>query len=157
MARILIAYYSRTGNTQKMADGVGEGVTQAGVECDIMPVADVDIDALTGYDGIILGSPTYYGHPAAELKQLVDGSVVHHGQLTGKIGGAFATCGVMGGGVETTVRAILDAMLVHGMIIQGTPSGGHYGPVTIGAPDAKTLKECAALGARVAALVQMLT
>jgi len=157
MARILVAYYSRTGNTQKMAAGVGEGATQAGVECDIMPVADVDIDALAGYDGIILGSPTYYGHPAAELKQLVDGSVVHHGKLSGKVGGAFATCGVMGGGVETTVRAILDAMLVHGMIIQGTSSGGHYGPVTIGAPDAQILKECVALGARVAALVQKLT
>ena len=154
MARILVVYHSRSGNTQKMAESVAEGAKQAGADCDVKNVSEVKADTLTGYDGIILGSPTYYGHPAAELKKLMDDSVAHHGKLSGKVGGAFATCGVLGGGVETTVRAMLDALLVHGMIVQGTASGGHYGPVSVGAPDAQARKECLALGVRVTALVQ---
>ena len=156
MARILVVYYSRTGNTQKMAQSVCKGVKDSGAECDLKPVSDVNADSLTGYDGIILGSPTYYGHPAAELKQLLDASVAHHGELAGKVGGAFASCGVLGGGAETTVRAMLDALLIHGMIIQGTASGAHYGPVSVGSPDAPAAKECEHLGARVAELVRKL-
>ena len=67
MARILVTYYSRGGNTRKMAESVGQGAAESGVECDVKPVAEVDADALKEYAGIILGSPTYYGHPAAEV------------------------------------------------------------------------------------------
>jgi len=156
MARILVVYYSQTENTQKMAENVCKGVKESGAECDLKPVSEVTPDTLTGYDGIILGSPTYYGHPAAELKQLLDASVAHHGELTGKVGGAFATCGVLGGGAETTVRAMLDALLIHGMVVQGAVSGAHYGPVSVGSPDTQAAKECAQLGARVGELVRKL-
>jgi len=47
-------------------------------------------------------------------------------------------------------------MLIHGMIVQGTTEGGHYGPVAIGGPDEKTLKECRNSGKRVAILVKKL-
>jgi len=156
MARVLVVYYSKGGNTSKMAESVGGGVRNRGLACDVKPVSAVEPDALKQYDGIILGSPTYYGHPAAELKALVDASVVHHGQLAGKVGGAFASCGVLGGGSETTVRALLDALLIHGMVVQGTASGGHYGPVSVGPPDEAALKECVLLGERVADLVKKL-
>ncbi len=156
MARVLIAYYSRGGHTKSMAEAVARGVKNRSVECDLKSVAEVDLDILKGYDGIILGSPTYYGHPAAELKALLDASVKYHKQLAGKVGGAFASCGVLGGGGETTVRALLDALLIHGMIIQGHPSGAHYGPVSVGAPDDEALQACALLGERVADLVSRL-
>jgi len=44
-------------------------------------------------------------------------------------------------------------MLIHGMIIQGTSSGDHYGPVSIGSPDRRAEKLCVSLGKRVADLV----
>lgn len=157
MSKVIVVYYSKGGNTEKMAQSAAQGVRNRGVECDLKPVSEVSPDALTEYDGIILGSPTYYGHPAAELKALIDASVKHHGELAGKVGGALASCGVLGGGAETTVRALIDALLIHGMIVQGTASGGHYGPVSVGTPDKEALKECQQLGERVADLVEKLT
>ena len=157
MAKVIVIYYSSSGNTQKMAESVAQGVRNRGIECDVKPVSEVKPEVMKEYDGIILGSPTYYGHPAAELKELIDASVKYHKQLAGKVGGAFASCGVLGGGAETTIRALIDALLIHGMVVQGTASGAHYGPVSIGSPDEEALKECQALGDRVAALVEKLT
>jgi len=156
MAKVLVAYYTRGGNTGKMAEAVADGVREADVACDLKPVAEVSADDLAAYEGVILGSPTYYGHPAAEMKALIDQSVKLHGRLAGKVGGAFASCGVRGGGAETTVRALLDALLIHGMVVQGTASGAHYGPVAVGAPDDAGLKDCRELGRRVADLVKRL-
>jgi len=47
-------------------------------------------------------------------------------------------------------------MLIHGMVVRGDHRGDHYGPVAIGAPDARSKKLCVALGKRVAALVKQL-
>ena len=66
MAKVLIVYYSRGGNTQKMAEYVSEGVEAVGVECMVKKAEDATAEDLKEREGIILGSPTYYGHPAAE-------------------------------------------------------------------------------------------
>ncbi len=52
---------------------------------------------------------------AAEVKQLIDESVMHHRRLGGKVGAAFATSGVAGGGCETTILDILHSLLVRGV------------------------------------------
>lgn len=153
MAKILVSYYSRTNHTRHMAELVGEGVAaESKATVDVKPVADVKPDDLLGYDAIILGSPTYYGTMAAELKRLIDDSVAFHGQLAGKVGGAFTSSGNVGGGNETTVMDILKALLIHGMVVQGTASGDHYGPVAVGDPDDRAAEECRKLGQQVAEL-----
>ena len=93
-----------------------------------------------------------YGGMAGRLKDFFDSSVVHHGKLSGKVGGAFTSSANIGGGNETTVLNILQAMLIHGMIVQGTAEGDHYGPVSIDAPDDRAKAQCEALGRRVASL-----
>ena len=151
--KVLVAYFSRTGNTEKMARAVAEGVSEVeGVEVALKRVEEVDVEELKEYDGIVLGSPTYYGQMAAEVKRLVDDSVKLHGELEGKVGAAFSSCGAMGGGCETTVLSILKAMLIHGMIVQGDPEWHHYGVVAIGKPRRETLEACKRLGRRVAEL-----
>ena len=105
-------------------------------------------------DAIVIGSPTYYGSMAAEIKKLLDDSVKFHGKLDGKIGAAFASSANIAGGNETTILDILNAMLIHGMIIQGDPKGDHYGPVAIGVPDERTLNECLRLASRIAKLIK---
>ena len=118
MAKILIVYYSRSGNTKAMARHIEDGVRQvAGIEVDTRPVDEVSPDDLLGYDGIIMGSPVYYGSMAAELKKLIDDTVVHHGKLSGKVGGAFASSANVGGGNETTVMDIIKVLLIHGMVV----------------------------------------
>ncbi len=118
-----------------MAEYVREGVESEGVTAKVSPVSEVHPSDLLEPEGIIIGSPTYYGGMAAEIKSLLDQSVRYHGKLVGKVGGAFSSAANVGGGNETTVRSILDALLIHGMVIQGLVKGDHYGPVAVGAPD----------------------
>jgi NAD(P)H dehydrogenase (quinone) len=157
MARVLVTYHSRSGNTEAMAKLVAEGAREAGAQVSLKKAQDVRPEELARYEGIIVGSPTYYGAMAAELKSLIDESVAHHGELEGKAGGAFTSSANVGGGNETTILGILQAMLIHGMVIQGDPDGDHYGPVAIGAPDERSKPLCKALGKRVAALAQKLS
>jgi len=157
MARVLVVYHSQTGNTKRMAEMVAEGATGAGADVALKSVAETSVDELLDYDGIVAGSPTYYGLLSAPLKKLFDESVKFHGQLKGKVGGAFTSSGVVGGGNETTILSIVQAMLVHGMVVQGAPSGGHYGAVAISKPDERAEQSARALGERVAELAAKLS
>lgn len=154
MVKVLVVYYSSTGNTAKMAQAVAEGVRKEGVEVEVKKVEETKPEDLLRPEGIIIGSPTYYGSPAAEIKKLVDESVRFHGELEGKVGGAFSSSANIGGGNETTIMDIIKAFLIHGMIVQGTSEGDHYGPVAIGAPDKRAIAQCKKLGERVARLVR---
>jgi NAD(P)H dehydrogenase (quinone) len=154
MARILVVYYSRTGNTEKMAQLVAEGAKKAGAEVTVKKVQQTTPDDLIKQDALIFGSPTYYGTMAWEMKKLIDDSVKYHGKLDGKVGAAFSSSGNLAGGNETTVLDILKAFLIHGMIIQGDPKGDHYGPAAVGAPDDRSSAECRRLGERIAALAK---
>ena len=154
MAKAIVIYYSRSGNTKKMAQLILEGLSSEKVEAILKDVKDVQADELLQYDAIIIGSPTYYGTMSAGIKKLLDDSVKFHGKLDGKIGAAFASSANIGGGNETTILDILNAMLIHGMIIQGDPQGDHYGPVAIGSPDARATKECLKLGGRIGKLIK---
>jgi len=156
MAKVLVIYYSRTGNTRRMAELVLEGIKKEGVDAQLKDVKETKADELLQYEGIVIGSPTYYGSMAAEIKKLLDDSVKFHGKLDGKVGAAFASSANVAGGNETTILDILNAMLIHGMIIHGDPQGDHYGAVAIGAPDARSSKECIRMGSRVAELVKRL-
>jgi NAD(P)H dehydrogenase (quinone) len=156
VARILVVYHSESGNTAQMAEHVAEGVREAGAEVVLKEVAGISVDELTEYDGIVAGSPTYYGTMSGVLKQFFDESVKHHGSLTGKVGGAFTSSGAIAGGNETTILSILMAMLIHGMIVQGTSAGDHYGAAAIGAPDDRAVKAARAVGRRVAELANKL-
>jgi NAD(P)H dehydrogenase (quinone) len=156
MPKVLILYHTRTGNTEKMARFIEEGAKSAGAGTALKPVVDATLDDLQGFDAIVVGSPTYYGLPAAEIIKLLDDSVKLHGKLEGKVGAAFSSSANIGGGNETVIIAILEAMLVHGMVVQGAPKGDHYGPVSIGAPDERVMKQCKALGERVANLAKKL-
>jgi NAD(P)H dehydrogenase (quinone) len=156
MQTVLILYHSRSGNTEEMARAVEQGVKSEGVKVVRKKVGRATLQDLLKADGIILGSPTYYGTMAAELKAFIDKSVKYHGKLEGKVGGAFSSGGGLGGGVETTVLDITKALLIHGMVIQGDPWGSHYGTVSIGKPNAAAKKECKKLGEKVARLVKRL-
>jgi len=157
MLKALVVYYSQSGNTKKMAESVAEGIQKEGIDVVLKEVKDTLVDELLAYDAILIGSPTYYGTMAAEIKKLFDESVKFHGKLDGKIGGAFSSSANIAGGNETTILDILNAMLIHGMIIQGDYSGSHYGPVAIGAPDARSTKECLRYGSRIAKLLKRCT
>jgi len=154
MAKILVAYYTRGGNTGRMARIIADHLKDHGNEVALKKVQEARPSDLKASDGIIIGSPTYYGAMAAEVKKLLDDSVSLHGRLDGKVGAAFSSSANTAGGNETTVMGIINAMLIHGLIIQGDPMGSHYGPVAIGAPDERAEKECVRLAERFDALLK---
>ena len=157
MTRVLVTYFSVSGNTKRMAEEIAKGAKGAkgaGAKVVLMPVKDVEPRSLLEYDAIIMGSPTYYGTMAAKCKALIDRSVVLHGKLEGRVGGAFTSSGGRAGGNETTVLDILKAWLIHGMVVQGTSDGDHYGPVAVEVPDKDSLASCRAYGARLARLAK---
>ena len=157
MPDVLIVYYSRTGHTKEMAEYIAEGVEQErDVSCVVKEVSAVNIDELLEVKGLIVGSPTYYGEAASEIRALFDDSIKHHGKLDGKVGAAFTSAANIGGGNETAILSIINSMLVHGMVVQGKPIGDHYGPVAINAPDTRAKKQCIEQGRRVAQLVKQL-
>ena len=158
MARVLIVYHSETGNTEKMAFEVAKGAEEAGAEVRLKRVEEATNDDLVWADGIIIGSPTYFGLPSAEIKKFIDKSVSIRGKLENKIGAAFSSSGHRAGGRESTMLSILQALLIHGMVVCGDPLpvGGHYGAAAKGSPDEQAKKECRALGKRVAFLAEKL-
>ena len=154
--KLLIVYDSRTGNTEKMAHAVSEGVKSAGVEATLRKVDEASVNELPLYQGLILGSPVYYGLPSSKIKEFLDVSVKHHGKLEGMVGGAFASSGGTHTGAETTIISLLEALMVHGMVVQGTSSTNHYGAASVGAPDEKALEVCRRMGERLGKLAKKL-
>ncbi len=149
-----VIYYSRGGTTRKMAEIIFSVLKQEGVSADLLNVEEMKAESLLEYQGIIIGSPTYYGTLACEVKKLLDESVSFHGKLDGKIGGAFASSANTAGGNETTILSILEAMLIHGMVIKGDFKGDHYGPVAVGRVDKRAEDNCRRFAQRFAELAK---
>jgi len=156
MAKAIVIYYSRTGNTKEMAQIIAKAMNSAGLPTECKSVDKVKADDLLDYDAIVVGSPTYYGSMAAPIKQLFDDAVTFHGQLNGKIGTAFTSSANIGGGNETTIIGIIEAMLISGMVVAGDAQGDHYGPVSIGKPDERVKSQCERRGQRIAELTRKL-
>ena len=151
---ILIIYYSKHGNSAKMANLIARGVA-AMPNCNavirsVKPVGDEDYTSadpivseqdLNECDGLILGSPARFGNMAAPLKQFIDetGSQWFSGTLSNKPAAVFTSSSSLHGGQETTLLTMMLPLLHHGMLIVGLPysekallhteSGGTpYGP-----------------------------
>ncbi len=113
---ILIVYYSATGTTEQMANGVVEGVQRDSNAIAILKtveqVTSTDLDAA---DGIVLGSPTYWGTMANPMKNFLD----INGFWGGKVGGAFSTGAMKTGGKEHVLVSLLLALMMKGVILVG--------------------------------------
>ncbi len=120
-ARVLVAYYSLTGNTEKMAQGVLEGVKRvSNVAVNLKKVDEVTKEDLQSSDGIILGCPTYYGSLPGKMKVVIDDwSWKVKVDFTDKVGGAFSTGGGQVGGKEFAVISLVMFMLNNRMIVAG--------------------------------------
>ena len=157
--QVLILYFSKTGNTKKLAEEISVGVNEIkGINCILRSTSEVTKDDFLDSQAIIAGSPVYFGTMAAELKEVFDKFVVIRKKMEDKIGAAFATSGDDSGGKETTLTSIIHAMLIYGMIIVGDPldATGHYGVSCVGEPGKITIENAKKLGRRVASLVKKL-
>ena len=157
--QILVLYYSKGGNTRKLAEKIAEGVNEVqGVSALLKRTDEVSQNDFLASDGVIAGSPVYFGVMASELKRVFDDFVGVRKRMEGKVGAAFATSGDPSGGKETTMMSIIQALLIYGMIIVGDPMSatGHYGVSCTGAPDKKVGENAVKLGRRVAEVAKKL-
>lgn len=157
--KILVLYYSKSGNTKKLAEEIVKGVKEVNsVKCILKSTSEVRKNDFLTADAIIAGSPVYFGTMAAELKQVFDRYVGLRRKMGDKVGAAFSTSGDESGGKETTIISIIQAMLIYGMIIVGDPldASGHFGVSCVGTPNNETAEDAKKLGKRVAVLVKKL-
>ncbi len=157
--QVLVLYFSKGGNTKKLAEMIAKGVEEVeGVKALLKHTRDVTKEDFTDSSGVIAGSPVYFGVMAADLKRVFDEYVGVRKRMEGKVGAAFATSADASGGKETTMMSIIQALLIYGMAVVGDPlsATGHYGVACVGAPDQKAEENGAKLGRRVAELAKKL-
>jgi len=195
--KVLVVFYSRYGNVRALAEAIAEGARDAGAEvrlrraADIAPESVIAADArwqssreqmaaaypeptdedLIWADAIFVGSPTRFGGPCAEIKQLIDkmGPLWLEGKLVDKIGSAFTSTGTVHGGNELTIMGLLVPLMHLGMIIAvpgyadpamfggGTPYGASSvsGPTADNPPTDSDLAAARFAGKRVAQMAKM--
>jgi NAD(P)H dehydrogenase (quinone) len=162
--RVLVAYYSMAGNTEKMAQGVAKGAGEvSGTVVALKRVEVVTAEDLLGADAVIVGSPVYWSNMAGPVKTFFDDWQFKFGvfpafKMRNKVGAAFATGGQVSAGKEVTMLTILAAMLGNQMIVLS--GGGAFGAsaTTEGnSPgiDDQELASARALGQRVAEVAAM--
>ncbi len=119
--RILVAYYSRTDNTERMARAVAAGAKGIpGVTIRVKQVSDVSKEDLDSAHAIILGSPTYFANIPGTMKTVIDDwNWKMKVDFTDKVGGAFATAGGRTGGQGHVVVSLLLFMLNNRMVVAG--------------------------------------
>lgn len=195
MTRILVLYYSRHGSVRRMAELVARGVESVpGCVCVLRTVPEVSpvcaavapaipesgapyatLDDLRECAGLIIGSPTRFGHMAAPLKYFLETTTPLWltGALSGKPAAVFTSTGSLHGGQEATLLSMALPLWHHGMLLVGLPythpelsstqSGGTpYGASHVAgpednraiSPEEKTL--CVGAGARVARIATQL-
>jgi NAD(P)H dehydrogenase (quinone) len=131
--RILIAYHSRTGNTEKMAAAVREGaVSVTGVEIVLRKVAEVTSDDIVKADGIVLGTPVEWGNLSAEAKRFLDrvGEALGKAGTTwgeGRTAAVFCTAGNPSNGQEMARMGAIAAFLGMRFVIVGGVNGDGFG------------------------------
>ena len=152
--KVLVAFYSRSGVTEALAIAIADGARSAGADVRLRRVREFvsdqvmalspgwreSADAMNGRyeapteadaewaDGLIFGSPSRFGSPAAELKAYIDslGGLWFQGRLNGKAASAFASSSTNHGGNETTILSLYAPAAHLGMIIVPT---GYADPI----------------------------
>ena len=114
MAKVLIVYATRTGETQTIADLIAEGIRFSGHEAEVVSVKEIKNEsALDGFDGYVFGSSTYHGEMLQGMKTFL--FIAEKANLDGKIGGAFGSFGWSGEAndrIFDTMKHILKMDLV---------------------------------------------
>ncbi|UTD26116.1 NAD(P)H:quinone oxidoreductase [Bradyrhizobium sp. WD16] len=143
--KVLIVFYSRSGVTEALANGIADGARGAGAEVRLRRAREVVsqevINSVPGWadqaaalnakyeaptpddavwaDAIVFGTPTRFGSVSSELKAYIDGlgGLWAQGKLNGKVGSVFGTTSTPHGGNESTLISLYTPMAHLGLII----------------------------------------
>jgi len=135
----MIVYETRSGNTEKMAKAIAEGMKDMNVEVELKRVVSAKSDDFQGADAVILGSPTYHHDLVSTMKTFL--FEMEKVDLKGKIGAAFGSYGWSGesvGMMTDTMKHIFEMNVIEpGLKIKRRPTE-------------KGLEECKDFGKKIA-------
>jgi flavorubredoxin len=140
MSRILVLYYSRTGNTEKMALAVADGAKS-------VPGTQVELnyyvpqEELMGFDAILVGAATYHHDMPVTFKNYFEEAATKNIMLKGKVGAVFGSYGWSGEASRLVLEILRNRF---GMEVTESPL------LVVYTPDQASLEKCFALGKRVA-------
>ena len=184
MPKVLVLFYSRTGNTAALADAIAEGAESVKfTEVELRRIEDlaapsvIDADegwksaravlakkyrtlesaeSLALYDAVIIGSPRRDGMMSEELRQILDlaGPLGARRAMVDKVGSAFAAVESSEGGHEAHLLSMLVPMMHLGMIIVPPDLGTLRALTGNGVPGAAELAAARQQGARVAKVAE---
>ena len=152
MAKAIIIYESKYGNTKLVAEALVEGIREvSGIETVLSVVKEVDLNQLTDFDAILVGSPNHMGSATRGIRQFIDrlGKL----NLEGKLTAVFDT--YLGRDFEKAVKKMEKQigqkvpglkLAVPGLSIR---VDGTKGPITEG-----ELPKCKEFGTKIAALLK---
>jgi len=140
MTKLLVLYYSRTGNTEKMAKAVAEGVRSvAGTEVEMNYY--ISVEELAGYDAMLVGVATYHHDMPVTFKSYFEEAAVKNVDLKGKPCAAFGSYGWSGEAPKLILEILKNKFEMN---VREPPLSIKY------TPDQTGLDKCFALGKRVA-------
>jgi flavorubredoxin len=138
--KMLVLYYSRTGNTEKMAKAVAEGAKASGnIEVDLSYF--VEANDLAGFDALVVGVPTYHHDMPVDVKNLFEQAVSQNVTLKGKPAATFGSFGWSGEAPKLVLEIMKQKFEMN--IVDEQPLLAKY------VPDEATLEQCRGLGKRV--------
>lgn len=177
----------KKGNTQILIDEAAKELARAGIDVEKISITDFEVEPCTGCDacskklwtcpikddaiallkkmvasdGILLGSPVYCGGATAQLKALLDRSVIPYqkAEFKDKVGGALTVGGAKNGGQELTLMQLNAFFLMHDMV-PASSEGGYYGGMATGndpgevKEDEEGLKKARGVAIRMAGLLR---
>jgi len=114
--RILVAYHSITGNTEKLAQAIREGGKSVGnVQITVQKMADIKDDAILQCNGLVIGTPVHWANVSVETRQFVDriATVLTKGKVwgEGRTAGVFCTAGNVASGKDTARISLIAAWM----------------------------------------------
>ena len=139
MSKVAVVFWSGTGNTEAMANAVGEGAGQAGAEVSVLPVSMVSADEAAGYDALALGCPAM-GAEVLEESEFEPFFTALEGKLSGK---PVVLFGSYGWGDGQWMRDWEDRAKSAGAVLKAQPL------MVNETPDDDALADCRTLGAAV--------
>lgn len=108
MLKTAIVYFSQTGNTNKLAEAIADGLQRGGLACDLVPLVKADPQNLLKYDAIGLGNPVFFWKPPFPMRQFI----ARLPSLVGKKAFVFCTYGTHR---STTLSVMARSLMKKGL------------------------------------------
>ena len=136
MKKIVVVYWSGTGNTEAMAQAVADGAKNENTIVSLLSLDKVSIDDIKNADAVAIGCPSM-GAEVLEEEEMEPFVASIEDVVAGK---PMALFGSYGWGNGEWMQDFVDRMTKCGAKVIGE------GVIILNAPDAQGLEECTSLG-----------